>query len=65
MWTIERASQIQVAAQAAGRPLIELPADVLERTRVPHQLEPDEPIDRTLFAALLRRVDAIDQSYRT
>jgi hypothetical protein len=24
-----------------------------------------EPTDRKLFAALLRRIDAIDQSYRT
>jgi len=65
MWTIERACQIQHAAQATGQPLIELPADVLERTRTPHQLEPGDPIDRKLFTALLRRIDAIDQSYRT
>ena len=65
MWTIERACQIQQTAQATGRPLIELSADVLECTRVPHQLEPDDSIDRKLFAALLRRVDAIDQSYGT
>ena len=31
MWTIERACQVQCAAQATGRPLIELPDDVLER----------------------------------
>jgi ribulose-5-phosphate 4-epimerase/fuculose-1-phosphate aldolase len=66
MWTIERACQIQQAAQATGRPLIELPADVLDRTsNMPRQLEPGDPTDRRLFAALLRRVDAIDQSYRT
>jgi ribulose-5-phosphate 4-epimerase/fuculose-1-phosphate aldolase len=65
MWTIERACQIQHAAQATGRPLIELPADVLERTSKMPPLEPDDPTDRKLFAALLRRVDAIDQSYRT
>jgi hypothetical protein len=39
---------------------------VLERTaKAPRQLEPGEPTDRKLFAALLRRVDAIDQSYRS
>ena len=66
MWTIERACQIQQAAQATGRPLIELPADVLERTsNMPRQLEPGDPTDRRLFAALQRRVDTIDQSYRT
>jgi ribulose-5-phosphate 4-epimerase/fuculose-1-phosphate aldolase len=66
MWTIERACQIQQAAQATGQPLIALPAEVLERTsKMPRQLEPGDPTDHKLFAALLRRVDAIDQSYRT
>jgi ribulose-5-phosphate 4-epimerase/fuculose-1-phosphate aldolase len=66
MWTIERACQIQQAAQASGRPLIELPDEVLQRTaRMTRQLEPGEPTDRKLFAALLRRVDAIDPSYKT
>jgi hypothetical protein len=32
---------------------------------MPRQLEPGDPTDRRLFTALLRRVDAIDQSYRT
>ena len=66
MWTIERACQIQQAAQATGQPLIALPAEVLERTsRMPRQLEPGDPTDRKLFAALLRRVDEIDPSYKT
>lgn len=66
MWTIERACQIQQAAQASGRPLIQLPEEVLARTStMPRQLEPGDPTDRRLFAALLRRVDAIDQSYKT
>src|SRR5882724_6524406 len=66
MWTIERACQIQQAAKATGQPLIALPAEVLERTsKMPRQLEPGDPTDRKLFAALLRRVDEIDPSYRT
>jgi ribulose-5-phosphate 4-epimerase/fuculose-1-phosphate aldolase len=66
MWTLERACEIQQAAQATGRPLIALPQEVLERTaRMTRQLEPGEPTDRKLFAALLRRVDAIDPSYTT
>lgn len=65
MWTLERACEIQQAAQSSGRPLIELSADVLERSaNAPRQLEPGEPTDRKLFAALVRRIDAIDQSYR-
>jgi ribulose-5-phosphate 4-epimerase/fuculose-1-phosphate aldolase len=66
MWTLEHACQIQQAAQATGQSLIQLPAEVLERSsKMTRQLDPGEPEDRKLFAALLRRVDAIDQSYRT
>ena len=65
LWTLQRACEVQHAAQSTGRPLIELPAEVLERgRRTPRQLEPGEPTDRKLFAALVRRIDAIDQSYR-
>jgi hypothetical protein len=32
---------------------------------MPRQLEPGEPTDRRLFAALRRRLDEIDQSYRS
>jgi ribulose-5-phosphate 4-epimerase/fuculose-1-phosphate aldolase len=65
MWTIERACEIQQAAQSTGQPLIALPDDVLARTSsAPRQMEPGEPTDRKLFAALLRRVDAIDSGYR-
>ena len=66
MWRIERACQIQQAAQATGQPLIALPDDVLLRmSTIPRELEPDDPSDCKLFAALQRRVDAIDPSYRT
>ena len=65
MWTLERACEIQQAAQSSGRPLIALSADVLQcSANTPSQLEPGEPTDRKLFAALVRRIDAIDQSYR-
>ena len=66
MWTIERACQIQYAAHATGRPLIELPDAVLERaSSMQRELAPGDPTDRKLFAALQRRVEAIDPSFRT
>jgi ribulose-5-phosphate 4-epimerase/fuculose-1-phosphate aldolase len=66
LWTVQRACEIQCAAQATGQPLITIPAEVLERAaKTPRQLEPGEPTDRKLFAALLRRVDAIDRSYQS
>jgi len=65
LWTLERACQIQQATQSTGRPLIVLPDEVLARTStMVRELAPGDPTDRQLFAALLRRVDAIDQSYR-
>ena len=66
LWTVQRACEIQCAAQATGRPLVEIPSEVLERVATtPRQLEPGEPTDRKLFAALLRRLDATDKSYQT
>jgi ribulose-5-phosphate 4-epimerase/fuculose-1-phosphate aldolase len=65
MWTLQRACEIQHAAQASGRPLTGLDPDVLERaSTMPRELEAGDPTDRKLFAALVRRIDAIDQSYR-
>ena len=64
--TLQRACEVQCAAQATGQPLIPVAPEVLARAgRGPSQLEPGEPTDRKLFAALLRRVDAIDQGYRS
>jgi ribulose-5-phosphate 4-epimerase/fuculose-1-phosphate aldolase len=65
LWTLQRACDVQCVAQAGGRPLIQLSADVLARgAKNRRQQEPGEPTDRKLFAALLRRIDSIDPSYR-
>jgi len=65
LWTIERACQIQMAAQSTGRPLIDLPPEILDRTaNMPRQLESGDPTDVRLFTALQRRADQIDPSYR-
>jgi hypothetical protein len=65
MWKLQRACEIQHAAESSGRPLGELSAEVLERTPVIPPIAPGEPTDRRLFAALVRRIDALDQSYRS
>ncbi len=65
MWKLERACQIQQAAESSGRPLIELSPDVLERgASISRPLAPGQSTDRKLFAALVRRIDLIDQGYR-
>ncbi len=54
-----------MAAQSTGRPLVDLPPEVLDRTaNMPRQLESGDPTDVRLFTALQRRVDQIDPSYR-
>jgi hypothetical protein len=53
------------AAQSTGQPLIELPDAVRERSvRTSRDPAPSEPTGRKLFAALVRRIDAIYRSYR-
>jgi ribulose-5-phosphate 4-epimerase/fuculose-1-phosphate aldolase len=66
LWSLQRACEVQQAAQASGQPLLAVSTEVLDRVaKTPRQLDPGEPTYRKLFAALLRRIDAIDQSYRT
>jgi len=65
IWHLQRACEIQCVARSMGSPLVEVSSEVLERSAAyGHQLEPGEPNDHKLFAALVRRVDASDQSYR-
>jgi hypothetical protein len=48
-----------------GQRLIELSDAVRERAaHIPRELEPGETTDRKLFVALVRRIDALDRSYR-
>jgi hypothetical protein len=45
--------------------VIELSDAVRERAaRTPRELKPGETTDHKLFAALVRRIDALDRSYR-
>ena len=56
MWKLQRACEIQQAAESSGRPLIELPVDLLERCAIIPSIAPGETTDRKLFAALVRRM---------
>lgn len=66
LWTLHRACEIQVATGAAGDEPIEIPAAIGEQTArdtfVPSILP---GAGRDVFAAEVRRIDAIDQSYKT
>jgi ribulose-5-phosphate 4-epimerase/fuculose-1-phosphate aldolase len=64
LWTLQRACDIQVAAQSLG-PLIPIPEPVLEQcTRISLQFNPDYGAGVDVFNALVRQIDKVDQSYR-
>jgi ribulose-5-phosphate 4-epimerase/fuculose-1-phosphate aldolase len=66
MWTLHRACEIQVATGAAGGTAIELPASIGESTARDTFREDLLPgAGREVFASEVRRIDAIDPSYRS
>ncbi len=65
MWTLHRACEIQVATGAAGPRPLEIPPAVAERTARDTFREDLLPgAGRDVFASEVRRVDALDPSYR-
>jgi ribulose-5-phosphate 4-epimerase/fuculose-1-phosphate aldolase len=62
MWLLQRACDIQVAAASSGR-LRRLPDTVLAQTRLEAAGEQPE-VCKAVFDALVRKVDAIDPTYR-
>ncbi len=62
LWTLQRACDVQIASSAAG-PLQPIRPDVFAQTV--RESGPNEPrLCEDVFAALVRRVDAMDPSYR-
>ncbi|WP_242672936.1 class II aldolase/adducin family protein [Azotobacter chroococcum] len=62
LWLLQRACDIQIAAASVGR-MTRLSADVLARTRLQAGArQPD--LCRAVFDAWVRKVDALDASYR-
>ncbi len=62
LWTLQRACDVQIASSAAG-PLQPIRPEVFPQTV--RESGPNEPrLCEDVFAALVRRVDAIDRSYR-
>jgi ribulose-5-phosphate 4-epimerase/fuculose-1-phosphate aldolase len=65
LWTVQRACEIQVAAQGLGDEPIEIPEPVLEQcTRVSLQFDPRYGAGIDVFNALVRQIDRKDQSYK-
>jgi len=66
LWTVQRACEIQVAAQGLSDALIEIPPSVLEQcTRVSLQFDPKYGAGVDVFNALIRQIDRIVTSYKS
>lgn len=65
LWTLNRACEIQLASTAMG-PVIEIPEEIQRKcTRDSLQFHPDYGAGEDVLAALIRRIDRIDPSYKT
>ncbi|HJQ16589.1 MAG TPA: class II aldolase/adducin family protein [Allosphingosinicella sp.] len=71
LFTLQRACETQIAAQACGSPLIDVPRDIREAHRdALNQTILDEPandfsrVERLAFEAMVRRIERIDSSFR-
>jgi ribulose-5-phosphate 4-epimerase/fuculose-1-phosphate aldolase len=64
LWTLQRACEIQLAAQSSGRPLAQVTEEAAVRsTRESFQLGDRTEAGRSLFDALRRKIDRIDPGY--
>jgi ribulose-5-phosphate 4-epimerase/fuculose-1-phosphate aldolase len=61
LWLLQRACDIQIAAAGAG-PMIQLPAEVLSKTRLEVAAQQPRVCD-AVFDSLVRQVEAADPSY--
>lgn len=68
--TLQRACEIQLAAQAGGAPLVDIPADVrnahkaaLNQTVKGEAANDMSAVERLVFDAMVRKLDRIDPSY--
>lgn len=69
--TLQRACEVQLAAQAGGGPLIDIPYEVrnahksaLRQTVKDEAANDMSKIERLLFDAMVRKIDRIDPSYK-
>ncbi|MFO1352746.1 MAG: class II aldolase/adducin family protein [Gammaproteobacteria bacterium] len=67
MWTLQRACEVQLAAHAAGAPVIPISAAAVEASQRGRGNDSYDnvPSDQRMYAALVRKIDAIDPSYKT
>jgi ribulose-5-phosphate 4-epimerase/fuculose-1-phosphate aldolase len=64
MLNVQRACEVQLTAEAAGKPITAIPAEICERAAAQGEAFDPAGYGSLLFTALQRRVDGIDPSYR-
>ena len=67
MWTLQRACEVQLASHASGAAVIPVSPAAIRNSQQgdAQQFENVPPTDTMVFSALLRKIDALDPSYKT
>jgi len=64
MLNVQRACEVQLAAEASGKPITEIPAEICARAAAQGEAFDPAGYGSRLFTAFQRRVDRIDPGYR-
>lgn len=64
MLNVQRACEVQLASEAAGKPITTIPAEICERAAAQGEAFDPGGYGSRLFTAFQRRIDRIDPSYR-
>lgn len=66
LWFLQRACEVQLAAHAAGVPVMPVSEQAIRNSQAAREDDSDDGTnpDEQVFAALVRKIDAIDTSYR-
>ncbi len=64
MLNVQRACEVQLAAEASGKPITEISPEICERAAMQGEAFDPDGYGSRLFTAFLRRIDRIDPSYR-
>ncbi len=64
MMTVQRACEVQLAAEASGKTITQIPAEICKRAGKQGEAFDPAGYGTRLFTALQRRIDGIDPSYR-
>jgi ribulose-5-phosphate 4-epimerase/fuculose-1-phosphate aldolase len=64
MLNVQRACEVQLAAEASGKKIVQVPIEICERAAAQGEAFDPDGYGNRLFTAFQRRIDAMDPSYR-